>query len=665
MRKIIIAGTLILLGINPILSQGTRTKGKSAEDSLKIAEKAFKEGRSLVLTMWKNERTRPLLKARKLFKTAAPFWGNTAEYHQNLARLSFLDTLPITASQHIDTARMLGLELKQTDWYILAKGAHLSSDFPRAEQAYLRFLKEPTGAYGRRYERNAIQSLKQVQYAQKTNLYNRKAKEDTNITVMPATREFTALLRADAGEQFFIRVREKESPKKPQSSKKEMQWKWIRESEILEEIMPAYLCSPTLYPISLSPDGNKVLLHHISSKGISSLWISERYDDVFLPPIPLPEPINQVGANQSQGCFGATHRELYFISDRAGGMGGKDIYYTFQHETGMWAVPRNLGAPINTAGNEYSVFIHPDGKHLYFSSDGHPTVGGADIFQSIIKLGKFSEVINLGFPINTPYDDLHFNISANGKVAMMNGPVCEFSGTQKRRKVYLLGSERQPAMLVPYRRFALWEELGAMMQENEETCYDCATVMLMTLNLEIPENTSFVGGKIRVFDLSLGTPLYAHSFGPREKSLRLVLPAGKSYGYSLLAEHFYPYFGEIELPVGQAFSEVEEKVVLKNIQTATQGKLPLIFFVEGKTTLAIGASAGLYTLLEFLTDNPGKKIRLGMISAHSDALLQSERLLTIKNYLLEMGFPSTLLGEDLETIIQSDTPRPFVYFQLW
>jgi outer membrane protein OmpA-like peptidoglycan-associated protein len=121
----------------------------------------------------------------------------------------------------------------------------------------------------------------------------------------------------------------------------------------------------------------------------------------------------------SQPTLSADGKTLYFCSDRKGGYGGVDIYKTVKDDaTGKWSIPMNAGRPINTNGDEFAPFLHSDFHSLYFSSDGHPSVGGQDIyFVHMGEDGKWSEPKNLGIPINTKGDDIGFFVSTDGRFA--------------------------------------------------------------------------------------------------------------------------------------------------------------------------------------------------------------------------------------------------------
>jgi hypothetical protein len=115
-------------------------------------------------------------------------------------------------------------------------------------------------------------------------------------------------------------------------------------------------------------------------------------------------PFNNDSYSVSQPCLSKDGNTLYFVSDMEGGLGGTDIYVSYRYNN-QWTYPINLGAPVNTTGNEMNPFTHGDGT-LYFASDAHKGMGGLDIFEAIPnEKGNFSKVANLGYPINTEAND--------------------------------------------------------------------------------------------------------------------------------------------------------------------------------------------------------------------------------------------------------------------
>ncbi|MEQ8338929.1 MAG: OmpA family protein, partial [Cyclobacteriaceae bacterium] len=106
---------------------------------------------------------------------------------------------------------------------------------------------------------------------------------------------------------------------------------------------------------------------------------------------------------------------IIFASTRQGGYGGMDLYMTQINHLGDWGVPQNLGSTVNTPFNENGPYLAPDGKTLYYASTGHPGYGGTDIFSSTFEDNKWSRPLNLGAPLNSEGDDTQFTISAAGK----------------------------------------------------------------------------------------------------------------------------------------------------------------------------------------------------------------------------------------------------------
>ncbi len=130
----------------------------------------------------------------------------------------------------------------------------------------------------------------------------------------------------------------------------------------------------------------------------------------------LGEHINGPDSWESQPSVTSDGSKIYFASNRNGGLGGYDIYLITRDKDGKWSNPENVGAPINTPGNEKSPFIHTDSQTLYFSSDGHKGLGGYDIFFSRFnEQNEWQKPTNIGYPINSFDDDLGFFVSTDGQ----------------------------------------------------------------------------------------------------------------------------------------------------------------------------------------------------------------------------------------------------------
>lgn len=173
--------------------------------------------------------------------------------------------------------------------------------------------------------------------------------------------------------------------------------------------------------VGLSSDGHTLITYKANESFTGGdLYWSALEGDVWQKPVKYGPNINSEYMEPS-ASLSADGNTLYFSSNRPGGYGGLDLYRVVRLPNGEWSLPVNLGPAINTIYNDDAPFIHPDNITLYFSSQGHVTMGGYDIFKS--ELGEedtvgnrdWSSAENLGYPINTTDDDIYFVLSADGK----------------------------------------------------------------------------------------------------------------------------------------------------------------------------------------------------------------------------------------------------------
>lgn len=168
--------------------------------------------------------------------------------------------------------------------------------------------------------------------------------------------------------------------------------------------------------VALSPDGKQMILFR-DDFGIGNLYQSYRDSSGWSKPEILSKNIN-ISQNQTHAAFADDSETLYFISEKPDGVGGKDIYVSKRLPDGNWGMATILGPEINTTFDEEAVFVHPDGQKLYFSSKGHKSMGGFDMFYCD-RMGDstWSAPKNMGYPINTTNDDVFAVYSVDGKRA--------------------------------------------------------------------------------------------------------------------------------------------------------------------------------------------------------------------------------------------------------
>lgn len=170
--------------------------------------------------------------------------------------------------------------------------------------------------------------------------------------------------------------------------------------------------------LSVSQDEKQIFLYRNISGGTGDIFISKNVNGKWSNPEKLKGDVN-TSSWEGSAFLSPDGKYLYFSSERPGGYGGKDLYRAKLID-GKWKKIENLGPQINTKADEDSPVLFGDGNILFFSSNGHKSIGGFDIFRSDYVNGQWSEPINVGVPVNTPKDDIFFSITADGSAAYLS-----------------------------------------------------------------------------------------------------------------------------------------------------------------------------------------------------------------------------------------------------
>lgn len=173
--------------------------------------------------------------------------------------------------------------------------------------------------------------------------------------------------------------------------------------------------------VFVSFDGTQLTLFRSTTEGNGALYESylrgSNWSYTQVIDSSSPGTVNATGLEPGGACFTPDQKTLFFVSKKPGGLGGTDIYQIKLIDSGgKWGKPLNLGPQINTEYDEDAPFMHTDNTTLFFSSKGHNTMGGFDVFSSQRdSAGKWTDAKNMGYPINTPDDDIYFSASADGR----------------------------------------------------------------------------------------------------------------------------------------------------------------------------------------------------------------------------------------------------------
>ena len=166
--------------------------------------------------------------------------------------------------------------------------------------------------------------------------------------------------------------------------------------------------------VNVSADGQNLFIYR-DDGGDGNLYESKLVGELWSDPVLIGSDVN-TKSWETHCAVTADGNTLYFVSDRKGGQGGRDLYRVVKLPTGEWSKAQNLGAMVNTPYDEDGVFIHPNGRTMYFASKGHNSMGGFDVFTTEMgDDGNWSKPVNIGYPLNTVDDDLFFVTTADGR----------------------------------------------------------------------------------------------------------------------------------------------------------------------------------------------------------------------------------------------------------
>jgi hypothetical protein len=198
-------------------------------------------------------------------------------------------------------------------------------------------------------------------------------------------------------------------------------------------------------PLCLSHDGQKLYIFRNVALGGGDIFVSYLKGTEWS----VPEKVKGINTNYWEGsiCFSPDEKTVYFASERPNGLGGRDIWFAQRMPDGGYGNVKNLGTTINTPFDEDAPFITADGNTMFFSSTGHNSTGGYDIFRSDLKNGKWNTPYNIGKPVNTNLDDKYYWVSADGQRGYYSS---ERKGGMGQQDIYLVepGMFGKPTALI-------------------------------------------------------------------------------------------------------------------------------------------------------------------------------------------------------------------------
>ncbi len=554
-------------------------------------------------------------------------------YEYGKALLTFGDYK--TALNHLDYVYKIKRNHAKDLGFLRAKALHLSEKFGEAAAAF-RLLKNELSPTSVEY-RHIDRLIGQCRRAETLKQNPIDVKID-NLPVNSQYSDFAPVISTDNSVLYFTSSRlgaVEDKMGKPPIYREDVYRSYINNGiySTPENVGSPINTTELDASIGLSADGNTMYIYRsVGNQG-----------DVFVSQLTakgweIPQPLNQINTNywEPSVCEAVGGKVLIYVSEKPGGMGGRDLYIAGLRSDGSWYT-RNLGPEVNTPYNEDAPFLHPDGRTLYFSSDGHSTMGGFDIFKTILQSdGSWSKPENLGYPVNSPGDDIYFALAADGITAY-------FSSTRQGGK-------------------GLKDIYVAQFPKQKETLSAFIPVFKGVV-VDAESNTTLEKTRITIVDNQTNdTILFKNTPG----NFIHPLLTYRNYNISISAEN-YLFHSENFFFTDSIPAENQTVVIkLNKIRPGSKTTLNNVFFDFDKSTLRKESYVELDGLVKLLKENPA--IKAG-IYGHTDnkggkeynQKLSQERAESVVNYLIAKGISGLRLEAkgfgETQPIAPNETPE--------
>jgi outer membrane protein OmpA-like peptidoglycan-associated protein len=398
-------------------------------------------------------------------------------------------------------------------------------------------------------------------------------------------------------------------------------------------------------PLYMNDAGNQLYIY-AGYKGDGDIMVSELKKGKWKTPV--PERFNLTSKFQESSFTISRHGdEIAFVSNQGKkGLGGKDIYLMKKINKSKWTKPVNIGPSVNTQYDEESVKFSARGDTLWFSSRGHNTIGGFDIFYSTRSAeGTWNQAVNCGYPLNTPWDELFYypSPSNDSSFFFVSNRSGGLGGLDIYKGRFLPPPPPPKPVVIP--EPVIVRDTVVIIKEVQQAVQPEAPkefILYLIGKITDSETKEPVLARIEVIDLTTDQVLITTASSDVDGSYRVRLPAKKSYMVNLRASGFLSDMKRFAIPDSYSEEFYTLDVTLTKVKVGKKVVLNNILFELGKAVLTTGSYFELDKLLLVLQDSPQMKIE---ISGHTDntgnpvinAKLSTDRARAVVDYLVNKG----------------------------
>jgi len=369
--------------------------------------------------------------------------------------------------------------------------------------------------------------------------------------------------------------------------------------------------------VGISPDGQKMFLFNGKKGG--DIFYSEKKGTEWSKPEYFTA-INSATGHELNASFSYDGRTVYFSSDNKKGVtnyGEHDIFKCEMDAKGKWGPWINLGPRINTEYDEVDVFMHPDGRTMYFSSTGHKGMGGYDIFKTELQDdGSWSTPQNIGYPINSPGSERCFVTIGSGRFGYFSGFRDGTLGGYDIYEIRFLGPPKKLQMSTENMLIsALTNPIKTASAAQEAVEIKTSRLTIYKGTVRDAETKKWLEATIEVIDNETGRPISTLNSNAATGEFLVPLPSGKNYGVTVKKDGYLFYSANFDIPATAVYQEVVVEIELLPLRKDATIVLRNVFFETASAKLDPKSHAELDRLIKILNDYPKMVIE---ISGHTD-----------------------------------------------
>lgn len=386
--------------------------------------------------------------------------------------------------------------------------------------------------------------------------------------------------------------------------------------------------------VGLFNDGRTMIIYR-DDRGAGDLFECTRQGDSWSEPVPLPPTINTPG-NESSAWYSFDRQQLFFVSDREGGLGGQDIWVShWDAIANTWGEASNLGPSVNTLQDEEGIYVHPDGKSIYFSSRGHTSMGGYDVFRSTLTDGRWSKAENLGWPVNSPGDELYFVMTADGGTGYLSSVRADGLGEDDLYRVEFSTDSRA-------------EETASAVTSGKPADAATSNTLLVQGKVLGDAGMTTLDATIDLLSLEDGSLVASFKSDHSTGEYMAVVPGGKEYAMVAHADGYLLHSENIAVPAGGGALALNMDMALKPLKTGEKEVMHNVFFERDKAALSAASVGELNKIVDLLNRNPGLRLEIGGYTDndgnedHNDRL-STERAHAVVAHLVKNGIAAERL----------------------